>query len=250
MAPRIPKQVDSEIYDLLNESIHTGEVIPEIQFRGLIRKAEKLPVPYRYACLSALYSHSLDYEQAIENAINSIKYGCDEQFCVENALSALSNNKLFSDMVRLSKEFPILLNYSDSRNESYDAAIFTFDLDYCEYIANNFELRNDESLYDYEAFRSYLEHDEELIRKASEYMSYVFDGLTVLFKQSSIRAKSFGFGLMSDSIDQYLEINVLLHSSSIEQAVDFELSWHEHIAKFDVSEPQLCNIAFVVGSGE
>ncbi|ELE5025662.1 hypothetical protein RDG65_000921 [Vibrio fluvialis] len=250
MAPRLPKQVDAEIYDLLNGSIRTGIAIPEIQFRGLIRKAEKLPAPFRYACLSALYSHSLDYERAIENAVYSVKYGCDEQFCVENALSALSNNKLFADIVKLSKEFPVLLNYSDSRNESYDAATYIFDLDYCEYIADNFELKQDNPLYDYEAFRCYLDNDRELIKKASDYMIHVFDGLTKLLKLANIRTKSFGFGMVSDSVSQYIEVNVSLHNTSIEQAVDLELSWHEHIAKFDVSEAQLCNMAFVIEAAE
>ncbi|EHU0384931.1 hypothetical protein KY019_003333 [Vibrio cholerae] len=250
MAPRIPKQVDAEIYDLLNESIHTGVAIPEILFRGLIRKAEKLPVPFRYACLSALYSHALDYDRAIENAVNSVKYGCDEQFCVENALSALSNNKLFSDIVKLSKQFPILLNYSDSRNESYNAAIFILDLDYCEYIDKNFELRSDVSLCDYETLRCYLDNDEELIKKASDYMIHVFNGLTELLKKEMKRTKSFRFGMISDPIDQYLEVNVSLHNASIEKAVDLELAWHEHIAKYEVSEPQLCNIAFVIEGSE
>lgn len=250
MAPRRPQQVDSEIYDLLNESIHTGKAIPEFQFRGLIRKAEKLPVPYRYACLSALYSHSLDYDQAISNAIYSIKYGRDEQFCVENALSALSNNKLFSDIVKLSKEFPVLLNYSDSRNESYDAAIFTLDLEYCEYIASHYQLRNDETLYDYEAIRCYFDNDQTLIRKASDYLVHAFDGLAELLKKYSMRTKSFGFGLVSDPIDQFLEVNITLHRASLDQAVDLELDWHAHIAQFDVIEPQLCNVAFVIGDSE
>ncbi|MGE6462563.1 hypothetical protein ABZP26_19280 [Pseudoalteromonas sp. SD03] len=250
MAPRVPNLVDSEIYDLLNESLNTGESIPEFQFKGLIRKAEKLPVPHRYACLSALYAHVFDYDRAIENAVNSIKFGHDEQSCIDNALSALSNNKLFSDIVRLSKEFPILLNYNNSRNESYDAAIYTLDLEYCEYIANNFQLRNDGSLYDYEAFRCHLDNDQNLIQKACEYMNYVFEGLTVLLKKSSMRTRSLCFGLITDPMGEYMEINVALHNASVEQVVDLEFDWHEHISKFDASAPQLCNISFVVEVSE
>lgn len=250
MAPRIPKRIDAEVYELLNASIDSGNSIPEIKFRGLIRKAEQLPVPDRYACLSALYSHSLDYARAIENAENSIKHGATEQFCVENALSALSNNKLFSDIVILSKKYPILLNYSGSRNESYDAALYTFDLDYCEYIASNFELRNDDSFCDYKPIKKHLNDEKELIDKANKYFTYVLSGLTDLLRKYAIRTNSFSFGLIGDPIEQFLEVNISLHNASIDQAINLEAEWHSHIAKFDVSEKQLCNIAFVIGASE
>lgn len=250
MAPRVPKRIDAEIYELLNESIASGISIPDIQFQGLIRKAEQLPIPHRYACLSALYSHSLNYDRAIENAINSIKYGDNEQYCVENALSALSNNKLFSDIVAISKKYPILLNYSDSRNESYDAALYTFDLDYCEYIANNFELRDDETICDYKLIKEHLNDDKDLINNANEYFTYVFSGLTDLLRKYTIRTDSFSFGLIGDPIEQFLEVNISLHNASIDQTIDLESEWYSHIANFDVSERQLCNVSFVIGASE
>jgi len=250
MAPIIPKTIDAEIYELLNKSMASGISIPEIQFQRLIRKAEKLPIPHKYACLSAIYSHSLNYERAIENAVKSINYGDNEEYCVENALSALSNIKLFSDIVDISKKYPILLSYNDSRNESYKAALYTFDLDYCEYIANNFKLITNGNICDYKPFKKHLNEDRELIGKANEYFTYVLHGLTDLLKKHTILSNSFSFGLTGDTVGDFLEINVALRNTPIDQTIELESQWHSHIAKFNVSEKELCNVAFVMGVSE
>lgn len=246
MAPRIPKKIDVEIFDLLNKSIRSGSAIPEIQLQGLIRQAKKTSVPQRYACLSALYSHSFNYGLVVENALNSIKYGYNDIFCVENALSALSNNMLLSETVNISKDYPLSLKHEVSRHLIYEAAIYTLDLEYCEYIASNYELTFDEEHCDYRLLKEYFENDSNLIKKASEYFTHSLKGLAELFKKYKIHSKGFGFGLVDDPTEPYLELRVSPYHTTVDIMIDLELDWHSHIAKFDVTEKQLCNVAFQV----
>ncbi|MCX9527447.1 hypothetical protein IG547_08295, partial [Vibrio cholerae] len=140
MAPRIPQKIDAEIYEMINGAINSGETISEFQFQGLIHKAKKMSVPRRYACLSAVYSYAFNFDLVIENALNSVKYGIDDPFCVDNALYALSNNLLYKEIVNISKNNPLVLRHEDSLNTVYESAIYSFDFDYCEYINNMFKV--------------------------------------------------------------------------------------------------------------
>ncbi|PCE67554.1 hypothetical protein [Salinivibrio sp. YCSC6] len=249
MAPRLPKRIDAEIYDRLNESINSGIAIPELQLHGLIRKAEKLQASHKYACLAAIYSHALDYERTVENvenAINSLGYGSDEQDCVDNILSALTNNMLFSDVLYLSKKFPILLNYKSWQKESYNAALCNFDLYHCERIVSDFGLLDGEETKNYEEYWCYLDNDTQLVNKANEYMAHVLGGLTALVRKNNLRIESFNFHLAFDGFEDYIEVIVSLLNTSMDKAIDLEFEWHAHIAKFYVSEAQLCNMAFSI----
>lgn len=246
MAPRIPKEIDVEIFELLNKSLQSGDSIPDIQLQGLIRQAKKARIPQRYACLSALYSHSFNYSLVVENALNSIKYGYNDIFCVENALSALSNNMLLSETVNISKDYPLSLKHEVSRHLIYEAAIYTLDLEYCEYITSNYELNFEEDHCDYRLLKEYFESDSNLIKKASEYFTYSLKGLAGLFKKHKIHNKSFGFGLVDDPTEPYLEFRLFPYNTTVDTMIDLELDWHSYIAKFDVTEKQLCNISFQV----
>ncbi|TXX73392.1 hypothetical protein [Vibrio cholerae] len=245
MAPRIPQQIDAEIYDLLNSAISSGNSISDFQLQSLIRKAKSLNGAEKYACLSALYSHSFNYELVIENALNSIKFGSDNNHCVDNALSALGNNMLLSEVVDIAHNYPIVLNYSDSRESVYEAALYTFNLDYCEYISNTYPLDLNNHL-DYKCLVNYFDEDKGLINRAKEYASYILSGVTELCKKYKVHSKHFAFGVVGDPIEPHLEYSILPLNISIDTAIDFEEEWHSHIAKYEISDDKLCNISFVV----
>ena len=249
MAPKVPKKVDAEIFKLLNESIDDGSLIPELQFERLVRKAKTLNVPYRYACLSALYSHTLNYDLAIENAVKSIQYSAGEQCCIENALSALSNMKLFKDIVRISKEYPILLNYSNSSYESYDAALHTLDLDYCEYIISKHSFSDNQKSFTHRSIMAFFENDRDVLSLASEYLNFVLEQLVIVLKRNLTRTSSIYFGIIEDANYSSLEMNVSFNCNHfvIDKVIDLEDEWHSLIAEFTLTNDKLCNIAFSMG---
>ncbi|MEV3813510.1 hypothetical protein [Aeromonas allosaccharophila] len=251
MAPRLPQTADVEIYDILNRSIETGASIPDIQFRQLINKATKIPAPYNYACLSALYAHTLNYDKVAENARKSIRFGATEESCVINAVSALSNMKMFSEIVEMSKEYPILLEYKESRYETYDAAFHVLELEYCEYIANKFNISFTQGVFDYRLLKSHFCEDKALIKRASEYLKYAFLKLIEVLKCTKHKTSSIVFGVMNYPSAPYLEVEINIHATKetepeldADEIMALEDEWFGKLSKYHVNDEKLASISF------
>lgn len=247
MAPRLPQKADSEIYEILNRAIETGGAIPEFQLRQLINKARKIPAPYNYTCLSALYSHVLNFDKAVEYARKSIQYGAADESCVNNAVSALSNMKLYSEIVKIAKEYPVLLEYKDARYEAYDAAFHVLELDYCEYISDKFNISFTESICDYRTLRSYFCEDKALIKRASDYLNYAFLNLIEVLKNNKHRTSSIVYGIMDYPSEPYLEVEINIYASdelAIDEVMDMEDEWFRKLSKYKVNDDKLASISF------
>ncbi|QHB82382.1 hypothetical protein GIS01_09455 [Aeromonas veronii] len=248
MAPRLPQKADVEIYAILNRAIETGSAISDFQLRKLISKAEKLAAPNKYACLSAVYSHTLDYDKVVENSVKAIKLGASDEECVFNALSALSNMKLYSEIVKIAKQFPVLLGYNEPRHEIYDAAIRVLELDYCECISGKYGLSlDDNKKSDYKSLRNHFCNDSKLIQQAGQYLNVAYLELISVLKNHKYRPSSINFGVENYPGGEYLEVEINIYSADyydVDDIINMEEQWFKKLSSYQVSDEKLASISF------
>jgi hypothetical protein len=244
MLPPIVKTVDVEILDLLNESLDDGSFLSDIQLQGLIRKANTLNPATKYSCLSALYSHAQKDDQAFESAINCMKSHDLERVDVENTFSALTNAKLYKKVVDLSKTFPDALLYEGPLLESYQAALYTLDLDYCDLIATNYAPEQEPKFHVHKWTLDYFEHDKELISRASMYFAFIFDNLASLLSTYPSGSYSLKFAMANAENYSISEVAVKLKESSFDKIFELESTWLSKIAEYKIFDNKLCNISF------
>lgn len=247
MAPRLPQKADVEIYEILNRAIETGSSISEHELQQLINKAENLSTPNKFACLSAVYSHALDYDKVVENSLKAIKVGATDEACVINALSALSNMKLYAEIVKIAKQYPVLLGYNEPRFEIYDAAFRVLELDYCEYITNKYKVSFDNEILDYKLLKDYFCNDSRLIEKAGQYLNVAYLELISVLKNNKHRASSIGFGIMNYPGEAYLEVEINIYNSddyNVDDIMDLEEQWFKRLSTYQVSDEKLASISF------
>ncbi|WP_421353697.1 hypothetical protein [Aeromonas veronii] len=248
MAPRLPQKADVEIYAILNRAIETGSAICDVQLRELINKAGTLGVPNKYACLSAVYSYALDCNKVVENAVKAIKMGVSDEECVFNTLSALSNMKLFSEIVKIAKKYPVLLGYNVPRGEIYDAAIRVLELDYCEYISEKYSLSLDSrKKRDCRSLRNHFCNDSRLIKQAGEYLNAAYVELISVLKNHKYRTTSINFGVEYYPDGECLEVEINIYSAdyyAVDDIINIEEQWFKKLSTYQLSDEKLASISF------
>ncbi|HCE4695047.1 hypothetical protein HJ014_22550 [Vibrio parahaemolyticus] len=247
MATGIPKTIESEIFDILNESIDSGSSLQDIELQKLIRMAKTLQDPVKSVCLTALYSHSLKYELAADSAVKCFQSQRLDRSCVENTLSALSNARMFSEVVNLSKQYPFVLDFQQARIDCYESALYLLDLQYCEYIFNNFRLELSEGYFTHEKVISFFNDDSDLINRASDYFNYVFKSLREVLKLHSMRSASLELGLVHSAYSSSIELAIYIKDRSFDEIMSIESDWLDRISLYEVSDEILCDISFVIG---
>ncbi|MCE7646795.1 hypothetical protein [Vibrio fluvialis] len=246
MAPKVPQTADKEIFEKLNESLSTGSQISLLEIQRLINKASKIPVPQRYACLAAVYSHVPNYDLTLENAEYAVKYSCGDKECIMNALSSLNNLRCYSDIVRFARTYPAILRCNDVIQECYDAAFYSFDFDFCEELARDYMDLLNEAL-EHRNLINFFDSDPELINKASEYISFSLRKFKDISQKHQIRTSSntFGFNAPSHKLGAK-EFNFIIgfKSIDIDRLIDIETEWLKGIAEYEISDERLCAITF------
>jgi hypothetical protein len=244
MIPPIAKTVDIEIFDLLNQSLDTVSFLSDIQLQGLIRKANTLNPATKYACLSALYSHAQKDEQAFESAVSCMESYDLEQVDIENTFSALTNAKLFTKVVELSKIFPEALCYDGPFLESYQAALYILDLDYCDVISTDYDMQQDPKFLAHKRTLDYLEHDKELVSRASTYFAFVFDNLASLLAIYPSCSYSLKFAMANSELHNLSEVVVKIKENNFDKIFELESKWLSKIAEYEIFDNKLCDISF------
>lgn len=244
MAPRLPKTIESEIFSILNESIDKGSLLSDIQCQSLVRKASKLNLANKYVCLSAIYTHAQKYEKAIESANNYFETQQLDEDLVDNVISALSNAKLFESVTDISKNYPSILNYSSSRYNCYEAALYILDIEHCDYIYSNYELDKSYYSFNHSSVKEYFENDKEISSRASQYFRSVFKYLTQVLASNKKAGRSLELGLSACGNYSSLELIVSLKEMDFETVLDIESQWLKKIAGYEVYDDKLCDIAF------
>ncbi|EIT7141986.1 hypothetical protein L2761_004736 [Vibrio parahaemolyticus] len=250
MAKGIPKTIESEIFDILNNSIDSGTSLQDFELQQLIHKARTLLEPVKSVCLTALYSHSLKYELAAESAKNCFRSQSLDQSCVENTISALSNARMFSEVINLSKQYPFILDFPQSRIDSYESALYLLDLEYCKYIVDNCHLELSSGYFTHEDIMDFFEHDSLLINRATEYFKYIFNALKEVLNMHRVRSSSLELGLTHSAYGSSLELAIYIKNKSFDDIMAIESDWLDGISLYEVSDEILCDISFVIGEAK
>ncbi|GAW96238.1 MULTISPECIES: hypothetical protein [Colwellia] len=244
MAPRLPKTVESKIFDSLNESIRNGISISAFKLEALVANANSLNVPGRYATLSALYSHALEYDLAYQNAEYYMESGHNDSDCIADIISGLTNVKLFNKAVELSKKYPIILEYPRSRKDTYESALYTLDIEYCEHITLKYNIEGLNISFDYEEILHFFGNDEKLVSRASAYFNYVYSSLADIFAEYSVLGNSLVFGVSQVEDYSSLHLAININGQCFDNVLDIECKWHKKLAQYVVVDEKLCSIAF------
>jgi len=245
MASGIPQKIDDLIYQRLNEYNKNSSVIPELQLQDLVKKAKTLNQIEQYTCLAALYSHAFKHKKTKENAIKAIAYCNGEKSYIINASAALININLCRELVEISKTNSILLEYTESRQDVYDAALYALDLEYCDMITEKYGLP-DIPRANHKDLLDFFDHDNDLLEKGGKYIDFALENLIKVLKVNSVRTSSLQLDLVNSDDDSFLGLTVNFKNLSIDKVIDMEDQWYSHLAKFSVSDDKLCNMSFTM----
>jgi len=244
MAPRLPKTVKSKIFDSLNESISKGIAISAFKLEALVTNANSLSVPGRYAVLSALYSHALQYDLAYQNAEYYMESGHNDSDFIADIISGLTNVNLFNKAVELSKKYPIILEYPRSRQYIHKSALYTLDVEYCEHIILKYNLEGHNMSFNYGEILHFFGNDEKLVSRASAYFNYVYSSLADILAEYSVLGKSVVFGVSQVEDYSSLHLAININGQCFDNVLDIECKWHKKLAQYVVVDEKLCGIAF------
>lgn len=244
MAPRLPKTVESKIFDNLNESISNGISISSFKLEALVANANSLSVPGRYATLSAIYSHALQYDLAYQNAEYYMESGHNDSDFIRDITSGLTNVKLFNKAIELSKKYPIILECPRSRQDIYESALYTLDIEYCEYIISKYNIEGLNMSFNYAEILHFFGNDEKLVLRASAYFNYVYSNLADILAEYSVLGKSVIFGVSQVEDYSYLHLAININGQCFDNVLDIECKWHKKLAQYDIVDEKLCGIAF------
>ena len=244
MAPRLPKTIESKILDSLNDTIINGVSFSPFQLQGLVSKANTVTLPEQYALLAMLYSHGLKYDLAYENSIKYIENSCNGLPSIDHVISSLTNIKLFNKVSKLSKQYPEILGSPVSCHHIYESALYLLDIEYCEFIISNYDVREDKLPLSSKHILEFFCNDKKLVSRASAYFIYAFDCLTDVLADFSILGNFVSIKLFD--VDNYssLQLMVNIKGHSFEKVFDMECQWHKKIAQYNIIDEKLCDIAF------
>lgn len=248
MSSPAPKSIEiaNDIEDRLNKSVLKGEALSKFEFKLLLKKAEDMEFPLRYACLSAIYSCYQDYVKSTENAKYGIKYGINDDECVTNSVLALHNAFLFEEIVELVNEYPSIIQFSEAGLLCYNAAINVLDLDLCEKIAQRVKIGE---FTRHLVIKNFIGHDNELIKHASEYVRYAVDSARKIMQESRALPKSFFLNINTVNEDyQNFDAIINFKNVNIDKIIEMEDKWHDYLAKYNLTDYQLYDFPCIMDS--
>lgn len=246
MATGVPQTIDDLIYEQINESNKNGTIISELNFQNLIRQAKGSKDPLiEYNCLAALYSHALNKNLTLKNAIKAIHFsrGRYDEMELTNAVAAIANTSSCKELVEISKKNPFILNYEDARNDIYKSSLYALDLDYCDMIVSNYGLP-EQIKVSHKEFLSFFDNDHELLAKGGQYINFAIEQLMNVLKINSIRSNSLQLEIAQSDHDSLLGLMVNFQNIDIDKIIDVEEQWHYQLANFSVQDDKLLNISF------